>query len=456
MTWQNAAVRYVSVGEKSARFRDLTLNYTLGGDPVETVIWLPNGGGKSSLMSLHSAVVLPAARDFTGSGREDGEKRPRRLDDYVETGDTSHTVIEWVADDPASLFENRHRLLTGAVYEWPERRRPGTDQEGRLNKMWWSAAPIPGVLDLAHLPVRDGRLLTLAQFREQLRALNAEHPELQVRIATTQNAWEEQLTDLGLDTALYRYQARMNTSEGGIAKVFNFNTVRDFVDLIVDVIAHPDQAADCGRVFAQHAKNLFRRPALQTERTFLTEAQTLLEAMARAQNDVETATELRDGARRRAERLRASLTLAAGQREAAARDGERRSVALGDAVSDARRERGPRRRHPGRAAATRRDRAARRRRTDPGRMPEPGARRARRPRRLGGRRPAGRGGRSRRERRGTARAAAPRTRRAGVAACPRGRVRGRGPHPARAGRREPRPDSPRRPRNAAGRQRPGP
>ena len=97
MTWQVGAVRYVSIGEQSARVRDLTLPFTVDGEPVESVIWLPNGGGKSSLMSLKSAVVLPAARDFTGAGREDGEKRPRRLEDYVGTGDTSHTVISCTA-----------------------------------------------------------------------------------------------------------------------------------------------------------------------------------------------------------------------------------------------------------------------------------------------------------------------------------------------------------------------
>ena len=141
MTWQTTAVRYVSIGEKSARFRELTLNFNNDGDPVETVIWLPNGGGKSSLMSLKSAVVLPAARDFTGAGREDGEKRPRRLDNYVSSGDTSHTVIEWAGAETNDLLRTRHRLLTGAVYEWPNRQRPTIDQAGSLNKMWWSAVP---------------------------------------------------------------------------------------------------------------------------------------------------------------------------------------------------------------------------------------------------------------------------------------------------------------------------
>lgn len=340
MTWQTTAVRYVSIGEKSARFRDLTLSFNVDGDSVETVIWLPNGGGKSSLMSLKSAVVLPAARDFTGAGREDGERRPRRLDDYVTSGDTSHTVIEWTADNANDLLGTRHQLLTGAIYEWPNRQRPAVDQAGSLNKLWWSAVPTDGLFDLTNLPVRDGRLLTLAQFRDRLRDINTTHPELQIRIASTQNEWEKQLGELGIDTALYRYQARMNTSEGGIAKVFNFNTVRDFINLVVDVIATPEQAQDCGNVVTQHAKNLFRRPALLTEQQFLREAGQLLAELGVAHELVLEATENHNDAVSSALRLRHALTQAAGLADTRAGMLREKADQIGEQVTLARRERG--------------------------------------------------------------------------------------------------------------------
>ncbi|MGL5850482.1 MAG: hypothetical protein ACRCZD_06810 [Phycicoccus sp.] len=340
MTWQSSAVRYVSIGERSARFRDLVLPFAVGGEPVETVIWLPNGGGKSSLMSMHSAVVLPAARDFTGAGREDGEKRPRRLDDYVGNGDTSHTVIEWSRTDEKTLVDGQRKLLTGAVYEWPDRHRPGPEASVTLNKLWWSAVPAAGLLDLDHLPVRDGRLLTLNQFRDRLRTLNTRHPELQISFATTQNQWEEQLADLGIDTALHRYQARMNTSEGGIAKVFNFNTVKDFIDLVVDVIARPQQATDCAAVVKEHAKNLFRRPVLQTERAFLTDAKVLLDELEAAHEIVLTATVESDQARAAAVRLRSALSQAAVHQDTASQIAAGRATTLVEQVAARRRERG--------------------------------------------------------------------------------------------------------------------
>ena len=168
-------------------------------------------------------------------------KRPRRLDDYVSSGDTSHTVIDWVADNASDLLGSRHRLLTGAVYEWPNRQRPAIDQSGSLNKMWWSAVPTDPLLHLANLPVRDGRLLTLAQFRDRLRDLNAAHPELQIQIASTQNDWEKQLGELGIDTALYRYQARMNTSEGGIAR--SSTSTRSTTSLIWSSTSSPHRAS---------------------------------------------------------------------------------------------------------------------------------------------------------------------------------------------------------------------
>ena len=340
MTWQTTAIRYVSIGEKSARFRELTLSFNIDGEPIETVIWLPNGGGKSSLMSLKAAVVLPAARDFTGAGREDGEKRPRRLDDYVSSGDTSHTVIEWAGGTTNDLLHSKHQLLTGAVYEWPNRQRPAIDQAGSLNKLWWSAVPAETHFCLANLPVREGRLLTLAQFRDRLRDLNTAHPELQIRIASTQNEWERQLGELGIDTALYRYQARMNTSEGGIAKVFNFNTVRDFIDLVVDVIATPEQAQDCGNVVTQHAKNLFRRPALLTEQQFLSEAGQLLAELGVAHQLVLDATKNHETAVARALWLHHALTQTARLADTRVTMLREQVETIAGEVTQARRERG--------------------------------------------------------------------------------------------------------------------
>src|ERR1700676_2822285 len=93
MTYQLAALRFRSIGERSARFTDITLNLTAPGDqgalPQDSVIWLRNGGGKSSILSLLYAQLLPHANDFMGRAVQ------RSLTDYVDSGDTSHVAAMW-------------------------------------------------------------------------------------------------------------------------------------------------------------------------------------------------------------------------------------------------------------------------------------------------------------------------------------------------------------------------
>ena len=132
----------------------------------------------------------------------------------------------------------------------------------------------------------------------------------------------------------------MNTSEGGIAKVFNFNTVRDFVDLVVDVIATPEQAQDCGNVVTQHAKNLFRRPALLTEKQFLTEAGQLLAELGVAHQLVLDATESHETAVARALRLHHALNQTARLADTRARMLREQADRIAEQVTQARRERG--------------------------------------------------------------------------------------------------------------------
>lgn len=70
MAYKLSALRFRSVGERSARFTDLTLDLTApgeeGSEPQDSVIWLRNGGGKSSILSLLYAMMLPHANDFMG------------------------------------------------------------------------------------------------------------------------------------------------------------------------------------------------------------------------------------------------------------------------------------------------------------------------------------------------------------------------------------------------------
>ena len=122
MTYKLAALRFRSVGERSARFQDLTLTFSApadgGSEPQDSVIWLRNGGGKSSILSLLYALLLPRAADFMGRSVK------RSLTDYIDGGDTAHVVA--VEPHPGNFellrqnlspYAPRVTLIQGAIWK---------------------------------------------------------------------------------------------------------------------------------------------------------------------------------------------------------------------------------------------------------------------------------------------------------------------------------------------------
>src|SRR6266540_2033659 len=152
VTYHLAAFRLCSVGERSARFTDVTLDLTApdggGPRPADTVVWLRNGGGKSSLLSLFYALLLPRAIDFMGRAVK------RSLTDYVDSGDTAHTLAAWHPATSETLDGSPDRvLITGVVYEWSDLRRPADADRARdrLDTTFYACYAVPGVLELDRL-----------------------------------------------------------------------------------------------------------------------------------------------------------------------------------------------------------------------------------------------------------------------------------------------------------------
>src|SRR5688572_15494611 len=122
-----------TIGVPGNRFVDLCIEATdLSGDPCDTIVWLRNGAGKTTMLSLLLALVLPARRDFLAS-----RTKRRTLEDLVGGPDTAHVIAEW-SDPRGQLF------LTGAIYQWDGRSRPreyNGEGKNRLKRYWWCMHP---------------------------------------------------------------------------------------------------------------------------------------------------------------------------------------------------------------------------------------------------------------------------------------------------------------------------
>ena len=302
MSYKLAALRFRSVGERSARFQDLTLTFTAPADgasePQDSVIWLRNGGGKSSILSLLYALLLPRFADFMGRSVK------RSLTDYIDGGDTAHVVAVW---EPAGasrtlLGEAEGLLVTGAVHEWADLRRPAQPEASRdrLATLFYTFHAVPGVLDLATLPFTDatGQIRRLTEYEDALRE-QARPCGQRANLAVTgkQHQWRGALGDRHLDPEVFRSQKQMNHVEGGVEDLFRFSTAQEFINFLLDLTVTPDSVNGIAARLGQVSKQLAAKPAKQEEQRFCTLAATALDSVASGHANTEQAAALANEAK---------------------------------------------------------------------------------------------------------------------------------------------------------------
>jgi hypothetical protein len=316
MTYQLSRLRLASVGDRAARFTDLTLDVSStvdgAGEPVDSILWLRNGGGKSSLLSLFFALLLPLRKDFMGKSVK------RYLEDYVASGDTSHTVAEWVAQSDNSLPSPR--LITGAVYEWVDRRKPvDPDRDREKLKGWYyTFFAVPGVLDLSNLPVHDeaSRVRPMSEFARSLRETAASRPQqFSFAITEQRGQWMDKLAQRNLDPALFGYQKQMNHSEGGVAELFNFPSTDKFVDFLIDLTVDSTQPELVAANLRKVIEVLGRKPDLLVDRDFCAEMEGKLDTLAESHELAKEADRKAAEARQTAARLAGAFRSAATAQE---------------------------------------------------------------------------------------------------------------------------------------------
>jgi hypothetical protein len=282
-------VRLESVGPPKARYDGVTLDLRPEpGDPpcLPSVLWLQNGGGKGVLLKLLFSVLLPNRRETLGA-----ESDTKTLDNMVLSGDTAHIALEWrrVDGTPGAA----PLLVTGKVWEWQGGRRSG--DSGKLQARFYAFHPVDELLTLDTLPVaapdpQTGapRRVPLVRFCEQLGKLGHDHHELGLGLERHQHDWAEHLTRLGLDPELFRYQVRMNRSEGKADEVFKFVSDRQFVDFFLGAILDREEAQALADFVSEYADKLGQRELRMLEADFVSGALGALRPLAEAHAEQQT------------------------------------------------------------------------------------------------------------------------------------------------------------------------
>ncbi len=275
------------VGHKDARFFPLTLEFrNRQGDPTECVVWLMNGGGKSSMMNLFYSSILPESREFLGSKIE-SKSGKRKLTDYVKASDIAVILSEWQMPSAGNLFSVTR--IVGQVLVW----KGGVatpDDESRLERefftfrgserMTFDSLPFHG---LAPQP-----LTSITKVKEWLAQLSAEYPQLEVERADqrSKGKWRNILDRAGIDTELFNYHLKMNVREGGAAELFKVRDTMEFVDLFLQMALNPEQADKTREQIEAVREKLLRLPQKELEERF---ALALLEQLRPLSHEASTA-----------------------------------------------------------------------------------------------------------------------------------------------------------------------
>lgn len=277
-------IRLSCIGYDSARFDDVVLDFTnREGQPTNSIVWLRNGGGKTSLLSLLFAGLRTNKRDFLG---QRAEEKVRRLTDYVGRNDHGVVVCEWELDGEQGLFEEPGaRYLSGVFYQ-----RKDVDGAGEpdVERLFFASlvSTKAAELTLEGLPLYahdlgQTRRRSLNGFRRNLRQLEREYPDHGVFVEDkTQGRFEEELASRGIDPEVFFYQIRMNEREGGVSERFSFAEDEDFIDFLLEMTfdqRHARQVREQLGTFRQEIfeRNEQLRPELQCCRGLVARLQNL-------------------------------------------------------------------------------------------------------------------------------------------------------------------------------------
>jgi hypothetical protein len=315
--WKIRRVRLDRIGPSAARFLDVELDFRNGdGLPLDTILWLRNGGGKSTVLSLICALIRPGRRDFLATAATG-----KHLEDYVLGSDTAHVVIEWSGP--------QRTLVTGAVYEWADRTQPADPNRDhdRLNARWYVFTPVEGRAGLDRLPFRtDGAQTPLQDFAAAVRKWDA-IPGCGAAVTKEPERWRRMLDDHGLDTAIFTPILQMNATEGGIEGQFQFRNADQFVQYLLELIVDPEVPAQVSQILEGVRSGLAERPGLLADMTFADEATPRLRSLAAAGEERARAADAvrahEAGARQLAGRLEAAVALAERQQADRAEEAER-------------------------------------------------------------------------------------------------------------------------------------
>lgn len=253
------------VGHKEARLHGTHIKFydpEFNDKPVDTIISLRNGGGKSSIIQLLYSVFQPRKQNFA---RAEGDAR--KFEDYFRQGELGFIVTEWTIDDQNNgLFgsTNKTRIIGQCVLRTSQTNESGSPILKRLffsfissEKLSFHHLPL-GFNNQAETNIDDFKLW----FNEKVRNL----PALEPFINDRQKDWLEFLRKRGFIPEQFQLLAKMNEKEGSADDILAITKIEQFLELVLTPLIDPNNVKNLPSVIKQHKEKLKKVPKLKQEK----------------------------------------------------------------------------------------------------------------------------------------------------------------------------------------------
>lgn len=284
-------VHFSGLGLAATRMDPLTLDFTDStGRPDHGVIWLENGGGKSTWLSIFFSLIRPNEREFLGKLLR---KKDTWIGEYIGDLDTAHIIAEWdLGDALGKRGKPGDRWITGRLLEWKDRRQSSIRDD--LNRCFWYAKLGDG-LNWDSFPIvgmSDQKPLRYREMREWFKILPEQFPNSHAEIVDGVGQWVETIGDIGIDSEAILTQIKLNAGEGGDLDKFFKKSCENpikFFNTLLDLAFDYEAAGETLTIVDQHRTQLQEKPSTELSLELDSRLLDIVEMVVRKREPFETA-----------------------------------------------------------------------------------------------------------------------------------------------------------------------
>ena len=242
---------FAAVGNRNARFSPVGLDFTAGDVAGNSVVFLENGGGKTTLAAFLYLTLWPEQAHFLLKKAKDSQTR---VADYLMPGQSAFCALECETRIAGLQDQPITRVIGQALL-----RRDATDRSP-VQRHFFTFLPCPG-LAFDDLPIHgiNGQKtsLSLDEFRTWLKEQRSKAPAAELWEGSSVEEYLQKLRDVHAEPELVRVQIDLNKREGGIDDHFKEQCadsrkfVHTFLDLALQSLKSEETAAVLGTFLAE-------------------------------------------------------------------------------------------------------------------------------------------------------------------------------------------------------------